>query len=237
MNTDCRALCAELVEKLDALNCSYNIPSQSALVERARAALAKPEPVAPTDEELPMPAAIRDMPEQQQRWYALGWRAALARYGTPAIQPVPVAPPMPVPGDAEGLAEVFWGRYDQPEPVAPTESDVTELFYRHMGEGSQIGFENAIAEALARWGTPAIEPVPVSERPWEREGWCDAEGRCWWWHPDHKEDDFDAGWILLNPKWADGRHDFDRSLIYTHWLPHHALPTPEATNQEGSDRG
>jgi hypothetical protein len=28
-----------------------------------------------------------------------------------------VAPPMPVPGDAEGLAEVFWGRYDQPEPV------------------------------------------------------------------------------------------------------------------------
>jgi hypothetical protein len=45
--------------------------------------------------------------------------------------------------------------YKLPEPVAPTESDVTELFYRHMGEGSQVGFENAIAEALARWGTPA----------------------------------------------------------------------------------
>jgi hypothetical protein len=46
---------------------------------------------------------------------------------------------------------------DQPEPVAvvPTESDVTELFYRHMGEGSEVGFENAIAEALDRWGTPA----------------------------------------------------------------------------------
>jgi len=45
----------------------------------------------------------------------------------------------------------------QPEPVAvaPTERDVTELFYRHMGEGSEVGFENAIAEALARWGTPA----------------------------------------------------------------------------------
>ena len=52
----------------------------------------------------------------------------------------------------------------QPEPVAPTDDDVTELFYRHMGEGSQVGFENAIAEALARWGTPAIQPVPVSER-------------------------------------------------------------------------
>ena len=44
----------------------------------------QPVAVTPTDEELPMPAAIRDMPEQQQRWYALGWRAALARYGTPA---------------------------------------------------------------------------------------------------------------------------------------------------------
>jgi hypothetical protein len=51
----------------------------------------------------------------------------------------------------------------QPEPVAPTDEDVTELFYRHMGEGSEVGFENAIAEALARWGRPAIAPVPKSE--------------------------------------------------------------------------
>ena len=49
-NPDFRALCAELVEKLDALNCSYNIPSQSALIARARAAL--DQPVAPTDREL-----------------------------------------------------------------------------------------------------------------------------------------------------------------------------------------
>jgi hypothetical protein len=41
---------------------------------------------------------------------------------------------------------------------------VTELFYRHMGEGSEVGFENAIAEALTRWGRPAIKPVPVAER-------------------------------------------------------------------------
>jgi hypothetical protein len=33
-----------------------------------------------------------------------------------ALAEQPVAPPMPMPGDAEGLAEVFWGRYDQPEP-------------------------------------------------------------------------------------------------------------------------
>jgi hypothetical protein len=49
----------------------------------------------------------------------------------------------------------------QPEPVGPTESDVTELFYRHMGQGSQVGFENAVAEALARWGTPATQPASM----------------------------------------------------------------------------
>jgi len=38
------------------------------------------------------------------------------------------------------------------QPVGPTESDVTELFYHHLGESSEVGFENAIAEALARWG-------------------------------------------------------------------------------------
>jgi hypothetical protein len=55
------------------------------------------------------------------------------------------------------------------DPVGPTESDVTEMFYRHVGEGSEVGFENAIAEALARWGnypvkpdsSPANQPEPV----------------------------------------------------------------------------
>ena len=47
----------------------------------------------------------------------------------------------------------------QPEPEGPSESDVTELFYRHVGDGSEVGFENAIEEALARWGRPAtVEP-------------------------------------------------------------------------------
>jgi hypothetical protein len=65
----------------------------------------------------------------------------------------------------------------QPEPVALTESDVTELFYRHMGEGSQVGFENAIAEALARYGTAAIEPVPPE--PGVADHVTDDEGTRW----------------------------------------------------------
>jgi hypothetical protein len=38
--------------------------------------------------------------------------------------------------------------------------------------------------------------------------------------------------MSLDPKWADGHHDADDSPVYTHWLPHHALPVPQ---REGSD--
>lgn len=41
---DYKKLCAELVEKLDELNCHYNVPNQSAMIERALAALDEPEP-------------------------------------------------------------------------------------------------------------------------------------------------------------------------------------------------
>jgi hypothetical protein len=102
--------------------------------------------------------------------------------------------------------------------VAPTESDVTELFYRHMGEGSQVGFENAIAEALARWGAPAIQPVPVSERLPGPED-CDKQGRCWIFMPDIGTD---PSWRLTDPR--------DIGPYHTHSLPANALPTPEATN-------
>jgi hypothetical protein len=99
----------------------------------------------------------------------------------------------------------------QPKPVAPTESDVTELFYRHMGEGSEVGFENAIAEALARWGRSTPQPVAVSERlPGPENKTTDDE--CWFWDP------ISGCWFLL-PGSPLNDH-------YTHWLPHWALPVP-----------
>jgi hypothetical protein len=73
-------------------------------------------------------------------------------------QPQPVAPPMPVPGDAEGLAEVFWGRYDQPEPVAPTDEDLMDMAEFYIEDNDLLGLHNAgeFARAvLARWSTPA----------------------------------------------------------------------------------
>jgi hypothetical protein len=75
--------------------------------------------------------------------------------------------------------------------------------------------------ALTRYGTRP-QPVPVAERPWEREGWCDAQGICWWWHA--ATDDTNPGWIPAT--YADielvGVEFFDSSL------PHHALPVPGA---------
>jgi hypothetical protein len=142
MSTDYRALCAELANHLQGrkdLECGWpgEDPEQD-LLDRARAALAQPEPEGVGDEDL------------------------------------------------YDLADVFNG-----DPVP------------------------AMRRALELWGRPTIEPVPVSERPWEREkGWRDAEGRCWW---------FNHAGI---PEWqlaSDGPYgDFS--------LPHHALPLPTPTS-------
>jgi hypothetical protein len=62
---------------------------------------------------------------------------------------------------------------------------------------------------------PAAVPVAVAERPWEREGWCDAEGRCWWSHGPTPT----ARWSLLP---IDGMDDARGWL-----LPHWAIPIPQ----------
>jgi hypothetical protein len=86
--------------------------------------------------------------------------------------PVPGAevPPMPVPGDAEGLAEVFWGRYAQPEPqgLPPRVGHILRLaeIIREV-DGSHDKGAAALAEAIlshpgSRW-SPTIEPEGVGD--------------------------------------------------------------------------
>jgi len=134
--TDFRALCARMADELDHYRqlLMDDRRETHALAAEARAALAQPEPQGPSKREL---FGLLMQAGGVTQCVSVEWLepfadAILARWGTPAIEP---------------------------EPEGPTESDVTELFYRHMGEGSQIGFENAIAEALSRWGRPAIEPL------------------------------------------------------------------------------
>jgi hypothetical protein len=77
---------------------------------------------------------------------------------------------------------------------------------------------SAIEYAIARWGRPTLQPVPVSERLPRPED-CTAQGWCWVFYRGF------ATWTLEKPLGQDGKH-----TGYTHWLPANALPTPEATN-------
>ena len=101
----------------------------------------------------------------------------------------------------------------EPEAEGPSASDVTELFYRHMGEGSEVGFENAIAEALSRWGRPT--PQPVAEgAPLSLVTNCHISGPA--------------------PKpfthWSDYFNHVQQSGVISGLKIEANLPTPEATN-------
>jgi hypothetical protein len=76
---------------------------------------------------------------------------------------------------------------------------------------------------LARWGTPAIEPVQVSERLPGPED-CDGEGRCWI-HQPHPFAPEAPEWKLARAKYASANY----AAIC--WLPHWALPMPAPANK------
>lgn len=81
-----------------------------------------------------------------------------------------------------------------------------------------------LRRALAAWRqppAPVAAPVPVSERPWEQEGWCDAEGRCWWGRC--ADEFFSSEWTLATH--AD-IEDFCEDAMPQFCLPHWAIPQP-----------
>jgi hypothetical protein len=104
---DFRLLCQELADALAEQDRCWM------LINEARAALAQPEPVAPTDEELssrfrawwhnegsglpPLPGM--DHEEHVRRISEIAWAngAYVARWGTPASNPVPVSERLPGP--------------------------------------------------------------------------------------------------------------------------------------------
>ena len=98
----------------------------------------------------------------------------------------------------------------QPEPAGPTVMEIIAMADEIEEEG--LGQVDLVRRALARWGRPTIQPVPVAERLPEVED-CDADGFCWFW---------DLEWS----RWQPGEQD----QSCTHWLPAHALPIP--TSQE-----
>ena len=73
--------------------------------------------------------------------------------------------------------------------------------------------DDARDEHIATQAAPV--PVAVSERPWERDGWCDEQGQCWMGDPGGGG--FIPSWRLCRPE------DAPRMKVS---LPAHALPLP-----------
>jgi len=105
------------------------------------------------------------------------FRAAVSRARTALAQLGPEVSPWPVPGDAEGLAEVFWGRYEQPEPQGPTDEQWDAIKDRLWDSYDTLGYQgecfmykgdfdtalDAARQELTRFARPTIEPVPGAE--------------------------------------------------------------------------
>jgi hypothetical protein len=144
---------------------------------------------------------------------------------------------------AHALALVWAvGRRPTTKPVGPSDEvsalqdacDAYDYAYRESAGMAHTGFGPARgtvhhqaglrAAVLARYARPTIEPVPVSERPWEREGWCNSDNEAFFFDSDTKK------WSLCEcDKYSPVMTN--ASDRYTHSLPHNALPVPGAEVQ------
>jgi hypothetical protein len=138
-----RALCDELAQEL--VNeygyctewekglplCESNV---SELLTRARAALAQPGPVAPTDEELEDLAEVMNVSGNP----VPAMRRALELWG-----------------NCQGILDSS----PQVEPVAPTDEELIEpivwMIDEHVYDTDKGEIAESLRELIARWGTPA----------------------------------------------------------------------------------
>ena len=199
---DWRGLCEELVRELECWRPLTEVPD---CLARARAALAaeadgpavrRREPASvigePSDEEI-----MELMPQRMRDDLAAAVRAMAEQEGidsTPAKGVLRMILNRHVVDFARAVL-VRWGR---PAPAPAGERQAAPV--PALPEDAQV-IEHSEHTILV----PVPVPVAVSERPWEREGWCDDEGRCWcmssldgppprWWlvRPEPLSD----GWVL-----------------------------------------
>tara|TARA_R110000868_G_scaffold31638_5_gene115931 strand:- start:14324 stop:14995 length:672 start_codon:yes stop_codon:yes gene_type:complete len=222
MSDTFRAMCAELVDDLEEWVDGYliNDPADEHTsasferINRARALLARPEPEGPSADEL------MDMAE-----FFIEDNGLLGLH------------------NAGEFACAVLDRWGRPTPQPPADGEVVELVARLHGDGSAMSSQsgqmwwdlmassstaqrdhlNDITRAVELLQRQHPQPVAVSERPWEREGWCDEQGRCWAWHPFDPEND-ETGDYWSRIPW----HWIDDIGIWSHCLPANALPIPEA---------
>jgi hypothetical protein len=125
----------------------------------------------------------------------------------------------------------------EPEPEEPTVMEIIEL--ADEIEESGLGQVDLVRAALARWGRPAPQPVPVSERlpgPGDCASWPgEPEATPWCWAGK----DIDGGWEWSQISMLGLSTDTLSRIIagggWTHWLPAHALPLPANTSRSNFD--
>ena len=206
----------DLIQRLaDALNEWQlgNAPPEDTydvdLINEADAYLAQPEPEGPTVMEI---IELADEIEAEGLGQVDLVRRALARWGRLAVESEPEALT-----DEEILKISDQFDIDGIEDV--TKGMPLDTFWDSYQPQQRIAFARAIIAAdRARYGRPAIKPVPVSERPWERDGWCDGDGWCWVWNAGN------CHWW----EWIDSALISFAQDDYTHSLPHYALIVPAA---------
>lgn len=211
--TDLRALCARMADELDHYRqlLMDDRRETHALAAEARAALAKPEPQGPDLTACDLLERFIDYFWDEQDAESFPNAAALVAQARALLaQPEPQGP------SDEALASFtawFCRNYPGPDTII------------HKPEWHAPKVFRAAESAIARWGRPAIEPAPVSERLPGPED-CDVEGRCWWWYPPRAGDAPTYGyWAHEDDATDRAHHEWPAA-----WLPHWALPVPAPAN-------
>jgi hypothetical protein len=149
----------------------------------------------------------------------------LVNYGLPAHSATPPAPEM---GEVEELVAALEQDADRGEGFYDLSNTTAEQFTRAAELLQQqqhlLGLACAELDRLGAFSAapaPAVAPVAVSERPWERPGWLDREGRCWFLSLRF------FTWSLESPPVA-----LTRGIGRCFSLPAHAIPLPQAGEVE-----
>ena len=158
MSTDWKALCAELLQAVDEMPWQYDWKGNpvgplaeidEAPFARARAALAQPEPVGPTLDDIVELCADHEFilgieganEEESAKGLLEIARAVLAHWGRPALTPIPVSERLPGPEECDEHGrcwawnpESLWWDYWQPKFIRMNAGDP----YTHWLPGDAI---------------------------------------------------------------------------------------------------
>ena len=250
MSIDWRALAAELAAELERCRPLAEVPD---CLARARAALAAKPVGEGVTLQLPEQAPDEHPPSNLDRrevaaWYhghGCGWQAARAVLARYTRQPAP-----PAAGELGELAVFLRGCADDHYGQGRRQfARAAELLERLASPACVVvkpspelieAFKDALTGRIEPLPddaqvikpaertvlVPALQPVSVSERPWEREGWCDETGRCWW---GRAADEFcNHDWHYATRAEVD---DFCSDAMPQVTLPATALPLPQGEVQ------